>query len=95
MEYRKLISFGKSSYVVSLPKGWVVQNKLKKGDLIYLEESGPNLILTSHVDSNNIKEKESIIDVDGKDVRLIDREVSSAYIQNNRLIILKICGVRK
>jgi phosphate uptake regulator len=89
MEYRKLISFGKSSFVVSLPKGWVVQNKLKKGDLIYLEESGSNLILTSHADSNNETEKESVINVDGKNLKLIDREVSGAYIQNCRLITLK------
>jgi len=89
MEYRKLISFGKSSFVVSLPKGWVVQNKLKKGDLIYLEESGSNLILTSNASPDSQKEKESIINVDGKGLGLIDREVSSAYIQNNRLITLK------
>ena len=38
MEFRKLISFGKTSFVMSLPKGWVVKNKLKKGDLIALEE---------------------------------------------------------
>jgi phosphate uptake regulator len=89
MEYRKLISFGKSSYVVSLPKGWVVQNKLKKGDLIYLEESGSNLILTSHAEDKGNKDRESVINVDGKNLGLIDREVSSAYIQNCRLITLK------
>jgi phosphate uptake regulator len=89
MEYRKLISFGKSSYVVSLPKGWVVQNKLKKGDLIYLEESGPNLVLTSNRDIEDNKDKESVINVDGKTIKQIDREVTSAYIQNSRLITLK------
>jgi phosphate uptake regulator len=89
MEYRRLISFGKSSFVVSLPKGWVVQNKLKKGDLIYFEESGPNLVLTSNADTSNDKEKESVINVDGKNVSLIDREVSSAYIQNCKCITLK------
>ena len=45
MEYRKLISFGKNSYVVSLPKNWVRQNKLKKGDLVYIEENVSNLVL--------------------------------------------------
>ena len=66
-----------------------VQNKLKKGDLIYLEESGPNIVLTSNADSSNDKEKESTINVDGKDLKLIDREVSSAYIQNCKSITLK------
>ena len=64
MDYRRLISFGKSSFVVSLPKGWVVQNKLKKGDLIYFEESGPNLVLTSNADTSENKDKEAVINVD-------------------------------
>ena len=89
MEYRKLISFGKSSFVVSLPKAWVVQNKMNKGDLIYFEESGPNLILTNNKDAASNEEKVIVINVDGKDARLIDREVSSAYIQNCRMITLK------
>ena len=45
MEYRKLISFGKSSFVVSLPKSWIKQNKLKKGDLIHFEDEGNNLVI--------------------------------------------------
>ena len=89
MEYRKLISFGKSSYVVSIPKGWVIQNKLKKGDLIYFEESGPNLVLASEKNPESNKEKVAVINVDGKSIKLIDREVSSAYIQNCRMITLK------
>ena len=32
MGYRKLIGFGDSSFVVSLPKDWVNKHGLKKGD---------------------------------------------------------------
>ena len=35
MEYRKIIEFGKSSYVVSLPKPWLNAKKLKKGDACF------------------------------------------------------------
>ncbi len=44
MEYRKLISFGKNSFVISLPKAWVRHSKLKKGDLIYVEEASDHLM---------------------------------------------------
>jgi len=89
MEYRKLISFGKSSYVVSLPKSWIVQNKLKKGDLIYLEESGPNLMLSKQDQEESKIEQKIIINVDGKSLNQIKREVNSSYILNYRTIVLK------
>ena len=34
MGYRKIIAFGDTSYVVSLPKDWVEKNGLKKGDVV-------------------------------------------------------------
>lgn len=88
MEYRKLISFGKSSYVVSLPKSWVVQNKLKKGDLLYFDEKEKDLILSIQSGGGDKKEKEIIINVDGKSVRRIQREIISAYIKDFKSIVL-------
>ncbi|MDO8656313.1 MAG: AbrB/MazE/SpoVT family DNA-binding domain-containing protein, partial [Nanoarchaeota archaeon] len=64
MEYRKLISFGKSSFVVSLPKSWVIQNKLKKGDLIYMEENEGTLILGAK-EHESTEDKSTIILTDG------------------------------
>ena len=89
MEYRKLISFGKSSYVVSIPKPWVIQNKLKKGDHIYIEESGSNLILSKKESSEKKENKRKIIDVDKKSPHWIWREVCSGYILNNHEIVLQ------
>jgi phosphate uptake regulator len=87
MEYRKLISFGKNSYVVSLPKVWVKQNKLKKGDLVSLEEKGNNLLLSMR-DDKEIEEKTKVIPVDGKSVRRLQREIISAYIRDYKSIVL-------
>ncbi|MBU0459802.1 MAG: AbrB/MazE/SpoVT family DNA-binding domain-containing protein [Nanoarchaeota archaeon] len=84
MEYRKLISFGKSSYVVSLPKNWVNQQNLKKGDLIYIDENEGNLVLQPQ--PSKIDEKEIFINIDGKSLSHIKRELISAYIKNNRTI---------
>src|SRR3989338_1488403 len=89
MEYRKLISFGKSSYVVSLPKTLVIQNKLKKGDLIYFDENGANLILKKNDTSLSNPEKEIVINIDGKSDERLQREVNAAYVLNNRKITLK------
>lgn len=87
MEYRKLISFGKNSFVVSLPKAWVIQNKLKKGDSIYIDESSHNLVLQPRPQAEP-EEKEITITIDGKDIRRIQRELIAAYIQNYKLITL-------
>jgi len=89
MEYRKLISFGKSSFVISLPKSWINQNKLKKGDLVYLDESGNNLILAKSETKKEEGEKTRTINIDGKPLARIAREVNSSYITNYRTIILK------
>ncbi|MBI2665723.1 phosphate uptake regulator PhoU [Candidatus Woesearchaeota archaeon] len=88
MEYRKLISFGKSSFVVSLPKNWVRQNKLQKGDLIYFDDNGPNLILSKQENKHDDEEKEITIQTDKKSTRQIQREIISAYIRNYKTIIL-------
>ncbi|MBT4651630.1 hypothetical protein HOC13_03865 [Candidatus Woesearchaeota archaeon] len=87
IEYRKLISFGKSSYVVSLPKAWVRKNKLEKGALIYFDEKDPDLILsiTGNQVANN---REVTINIDGKEMRQIKREIIGGYIKNNKTIIL-------
>jgi len=89
IEYRKLISFGKSSYVVSLPKYWVDKQKLRKGDLIYFDETGNNLLLQPKESSRKEEEKEIIITVDNKDILQIKREVNSAYTLGYHTLILK------
>lgn len=88
MEYRKLISFGKSSFVVSMPKTWVDKNKLKKGDILHLEENEAGLIVMPKPRESLNEEKEIIINVDGKEIKQIQRELIPAYINNYKTIIL-------
>ncbi len=88
MEYRKLISFGKSSFVVSLPKPWVDKHKLKKGDIIHFDENDNNLVLMPKQFEKKEEEKEIIINVDGKPLNRIRRELIPSYINNFKTIIL-------
>jgi len=90
MEYRKLIAFGKSSFVVSLPKPWINQNKLKKGDLIYIDEINNNLLLQGKRRSEHDNEDSRvIIQVDGKANKRIHRDIIAAYVNNFKTIILQ------
>ncbi len=87
MEYRKLISFGKNSFVISIPKSWVRQNNLKKGALINVEEQDNNLVLGLG-DRQETAEKIKEIPVDGKSIRRLKREIISAYIKDYKTITL-------
>lgn len=88
MEFRKLVSFGKSSFVVSLPLNWLRQNQLKKGDLVYFDEKDGNLVLSAKEHRFEEKEKSLVINIDGKSPKEVDRALISAYINNNKTITL-------
>lgn len=47
MEQRKIMSLGRASLVVSLPKNWVKSNKLKKGDTISVDVQRDNSLVIS------------------------------------------------
>ncbi|MFC1685503.1 AbrB/MazE/SpoVT family DNA-binding domain-containing protein [Nanoarchaeota archaeon] len=81
-EQRKLIRFGNSSYIIAIPKPWISKNKLKKGDLLFVEET-PNNELIIKTKADKSKETKTIdIDIGGKDINSIERELTSVYINN-------------
>ena len=88
MNVRKLIKFGKSSFVVSVPKTWVEKNSIKKGDMVYVNENGNNELVLSHqMDANQkVKLRNVTINVDNSDLRDIQREINSAYVNNCHVI---------
>ena len=82
MEHRKIIQFGNSSFVISLPKDWMQKNSLKKGDTIYLlNETDNSLKLTSEYKEIE-KQKEIVINLTNKDIDTAAREIFSAYVNN-------------
>src|SRR3989344_3681096 len=44
-EPRKIIKFGNSSHVISLPSSWVKENNLSKGDIVFIEKNGNNELI--------------------------------------------------
>jgi len=90
MDYRKLISFGKGGYVISIPKNWVEENKLEKGSFIGIECDTNSLRLMARPGkSEKQEENEIIIDVDGEPNPNIYRKLRSAYLNSYSTIILK------
>ena len=84
MHTRKLVKAGSASHTVSLPKSWLDKNNLKKGDTIYItEKSDSELAVTAKPDEGSEEEKKEItIEVDDKSIGSIQREITSAYVNN-------------
>src|SRR3989344_3988448 len=80
IDFRKLISFGKGSYILSMPKTWIAKNNLKKGDLISLNDDGFELVLSASRQDEKLEAKEIDIDAKGKDLELLKTEIVSSYL---------------
>ncbi len=94
MEYRKLIKFGKNSFVVSLPKNWLEQNKLKKGDLLYINENDEGLSISSK--NNGGKDYKSItINTENKSLKRIQTEIISSYLNNYAEVRLEGSNIKE
>ncbi len=89
MDYRKIIKFGNSSFVVSLPRKWMEKHNLKKGDVLYCEENGNNeLTLATKQDDGQNKEQEISVNLEGEDIDSIKRKIVSKYIAGYDIITL-------
>ena len=80
IDVRKLISFGKGSYIVSMPKSWVEKNNLKKGDLISVNDNGFELVLSASQKEEKLDAQEINIDAKGKDLEFLKAEIVSSYL---------------
>ena len=87
MDFRKLIKFGNSSFVISLPKAWVEKNGLKKGDVVSVEQSGKNELLVLPKSRPNRELTETTINIDDlsgtEGVRTL---IISAYMKDYDII---------
>lgn len=83
MHARKLVKAGAASHTISLPKSWLEKNMLKKGDTLFIiEKSDSELAITPKTGEEKARKKEITIDVDNKGIGSIQREITSAYVNN-------------
>ncbi|MBW2986956.1 hypothetical protein KY336_00250 [Candidatus Woesearchaeota archaeon] len=85
METRKLIKFGKNSFVLTVPKSWIDKNNLNSKQPVFVEENANDLIITTEQKKDK-EEKKIVIYVDGKTANTIEREIVSAYINNYNMM---------
>lgn len=95
-EARRLIKFGDSSHVLSIPKDWIEKNKLVKGDLVFLDENEFGQLILSP-DRKKIERIDRGISmcVDGKEKDQIKREIISSYLKNFSTIRLHGNEIKK
>lgn len=81
MEQRKIMSLGRSSLVVSLPKHWTKLNELKQGDVVSLviQRDRSLAILPGPTGKKDVKEISLHIDPDEK-ASTIKRNIISCYL---------------
>lgn len=96
MEYRKIIKFGNSSHVVSLPNSWLKRNNLNKGDTIFFEENGNDeLVFYSKPSEKKEIIKEVTINATNKSINHLNRELITLYINNYNLIKINDKNIAK
>lgn len=91
-EFRKLMAFGNSSFVVSVPKDWVEKNRLKKGDVLVVDERPNELTFASKDSSERRQVREAAISAAGKGIQEIKTEITALYINNFDVITVTEVG---
>jgi len=85
-EHRRLIKFGNSSHIISVPNNWIKKNNLKKGDLIYVNENGNGELILSP----ELKKIQNEINIEDENVEKLQRKIVSSYIGGYDIINIKI-----
>ena len=90
MEIRKVQKTGGSTFIVSLPKGWISKHKIKEKDPVgIISQPDGNLLIIPKIESDDIV-REIEIDADElNDVNFIFRALIGAYIKGYSTITVK------
>jgi phosphate uptake regulator len=90
-EARKLQITGGSTYIISLPRKWVIRNQLRKGSSLILREEGDgSLSLVPSGSAKQEKKEDAFIRVSRKDEsNAIVRKAVSAYLVGYNLIHIR------
>lgn len=89
MQVRKLVKSGHSSLVMAVPKDWIKENKLKSGDLVYIDDLSNKLLVSTESKQADSEKKEKVIVTDGKSAGVVVNEIVSAYMHDYFEIIIR------
>ncbi|MCW4017107.1 MAG: phosphate uptake regulator PhoU [Candidatus Bathyarchaeota archaeon] len=94
---RKIMSLGKSSMVISLPKDWMEMNNLKKGDMVSFTVQGDRSLVVYPSAQNKSAPREITINIGTNDEEiLITQKILGAFLNGYsgmRLITEKVFSV--
>ncbi|MGY5151144.1 MAG: PhoU domain-containing protein [Candidatus Nitrosopumilus sp. bin_6a] len=91
-ETRKIQFTGKSSYIVSLPKQWIMELGLKQGDQIRMVRKGSSTLelYPPKFESRTQKKEDAVIEIDGEEeASSIVRKLISLYFLGFKTINVK------
>ena len=78
-ESRKLQKTGGSTLIVSLPKKWTTENKLKAGSEVRLTEQ-PNSTITIDPNQTNLRKKISVVKCNNEESQHLFRDLIGVYL---------------
>lgn len=94
VDNRKVIKFGKTSFVVSLPIKWLRKYGLDKGDLLDVKENSHNLIIAPLYQEKAPREHVIVLEKEADFLSLMNR-IKSAYLSNYDIIRIKGTNLTK
>ncbi|MHA2283233.1 MAG: PhoU domain-containing protein [Promethearchaeota archaeon] len=87
---RKVQKTGGSSYIISLPKKWIDDNRIEKNDTLgILSQPDGNLLITPQIEVDEIQKTKEIIAEDFPEDNFLFRALIGAYIMGFSVIIIK------
>jgi len=89
MDVRRIIAFGKSSFVVSLPKKWLDRYHLRKGDVLFMNQEGDKLIIAPEEKEEVKEERRILLNTSNKTLSRLKREIRASYVHHYDYITLE------
>src|SRR3989338_5916784 len=86
MDYRKIIEFGKGSYIVTLPKSCMLKNMLKKGEILTVTTGLNDITFSTSNQKLEPEQINSTIVGDSKGLKQIETEIVTAYLNSADMI---------
>lgn len=84
MQERKIIKFGNSSYVVTLPLDWIKEHNLDKNASVFTKTNKNSILISTQ--SPEQTEKNATIVIDDIPFKLFNKKLMSYYLKNCKFI---------